>query len=232
MIPSFQLFKTNGPVHQTINNGITHVQHGMPQKDITSDGDSSFSIARANYKKIYTVIPPHANNTTITPLPSTPPQYIVNGTSSGSSGSQNKKWYGNRDASQIIANRRISQIGKGSLNQSGSALSFQTKNDINVRRDALIRTRSSGYVTTPKIRNKPNNGLTPSWPIGPLVRTSAQTAVGWSLPCNGENNSCNRGFSGQLNTPIWRTKGNTVCDVPLYGHCDNENIQPKQPLYH
>jgi hypothetical protein len=200
MIPSFQLFKTNAPIKQTINNGITYAQNGMPQKDITSDGDSSFSIARKNYKKLYTIVPSTNNTTTITPLPPTPPEYISNGSSqiptyTSSTLLPNKKWYGNRDASQIIANRRVSEIGKGSLNKNGAAMAFQTKNDINVRRDALIRTRNSGYVTTPKIRNKPQNGLTPSWAVAPLVRTNAQAAVGWSLPCN---DGCH--FTGQLNT--------------------------------
>ena len=32
-----------------INNGILYSQNGMPQKDLTSDGDGSFAIGRKNY---------------------------------------------------------------------------------------------------------------------------------------------------------------------------------------
>lgn len=184
----FQLQITNTPPYQTIQNGISYSQNGMPQKDRTSDGDSSFAMGRQDYKKMYS-----------------------NGQSSVNT---NKKWFGNRDASQIAANRRISAIGRGTLNSKGTPIAFETKDNINVNRDALNRVRNSGYVTTPKVRANPNNGTTPSFPIGPLVRTS------------------NRAPVAQLNFPIWKSKGNRICDVSLYGQCDNKAVYPNPPLYH
>lgn len=61
----------------------------------------------------------------------------------------NKKWFGNRDASQIVANRRINSIGK-SLNLDGQPVANKTIKDVNVSADALSRTRAGGYVPPPK----------------------------------------------------------------------------------
>jgi hypothetical protein len=184
----FQLKITNNPPIQNIINGTLTSQNAMPQKDSTSVNEASFVIGRQDYKKTY------SNG-----------QNLVN---------TNKKLYGNRDASQITANRRISEIGRGFFNKAGQPIAFETKNDINVRRDALIRTRNAGYVTTPKIRNKPENGLTPSWPQAPLVRTEARAAV------------------AVLNFPMWKSKGNRVCDVALYGECENKSLYPNPVIYH
>jgi len=131
----------------SVNNGVLYSTHGMPQKDSTSDGTSSFAIGRHDYIK--------TNNTTTT----------------------TKKWYGNRDASTISSKRKNMAIGKGSYNTTGLPISFQTKNNINVRQDALKRVRNSGYVTTPKIRSNTHNSLTPSWTIQPLIRTMAHAPV-------------------------------------------------------
>ena len=186
MIPQLQI--THTPAYQTIMNGICVSQNGMPQKDSTSDGDSSFAMGRQDYKKMYS----NGENK-------------VNG---------NKKWYGNRDASQVATNRRITEIGRGSFNPEGSKMCFQTKNDINVRRNALIRTRSSGYVTTPKVRANQHNAPTPSWPVAPLIRTD------------------NRAPVAQLNFPLWKSKGSNICDVSLYGNCENKQVNPSPPIFH
>jgi len=89
----------------------------------------------------------------------------------------NKKWFGNRDSSTVIERRRYNAIGKGSLNLQGVPTKFAQHNDINTTRDALIRVRNSGYVTTPKVRANPNNNLTPSWQSGPLIRTQNHAPV-------------------------------------------------------
>ncbi len=62
-----------------------------------------------------------------------------------------KKWYGNRDASQITINRRISEIGLGSLNATASPMSYKTTVDTNSARQALNRVRSGGAVKKTKI---------------------------------------------------------------------------------
>jgi hypothetical protein len=184
----FQLKITNTPPYQTINNGITYSKNGMPQKDITSDGDSSFAMGRYDFKRMYSSTQQSINT--------------------------NKKWFGNRDASQIAANRRINAIGQGSHNSTGKPMAFETKDDINVRSDALRRVRNSGYVTTPKVRANPNNAPTPSWPVAPLIRTSHRAPV------------------AQLNFPLWKSKGTRICDVALSGQCQNEAVYPTPPIYH
>jgi len=184
----FQLQITNTPPYQTINNGILYAANGMPQKDINSDGESTFAMGRQDYKKIY------SNG-----------QNDVN---------TNKKWFGNRDASQIAANRRISAIGRGSLNAANTPISFEKKDDVNLLNHVLRRARSGGYVTTQKIRANPNNALTPAWAVAPLIRTSARAPV------------------AQLNFPLWKTKSTNICDVSLYGQCENQAVYPNPPQFH
>jgi hypothetical protein len=109
-----------------INNGIATAPKGMPFKDSTSDGDSSFAIGRRTYVETQTKKP-------------TESQKIE------------KKWYGNRDASQIVANRRIDQVGVGSLNTNGGDMSFKTTRDVNVTHRALSQARSGGAIVPPKV---------------------------------------------------------------------------------
>lgn len=125
---------------QSINNGVLIGQKAMPQKDSTSDGNSSFELGRQTY---------------INTLPATSPtiQQL-----------QQKKWYGNRDASQITANRRTNQIGVGSLNASKGEIGFTTYKDINTVSSALTRVRAGGAVAPPKKTANKNNALTPSFP--------------------------------------------------------------------
>lgn len=111
------------PIIQDMNNGILHAVRAMPGKDLTSDGGSSFAISRREYS--HAVAPSNA---------------VV----------LEKKWFGNRDASQITANRRIAGIGQGSLNMSASQMSFTTSNDTNTARQALNRVRGGGAVVSPK----------------------------------------------------------------------------------
>ena len=111
------------------NNGMLSSQKAMPQKDITSDGTSTFAMNRHNY------IESHSN------AKMTTSQKIQ------------KKWYGNRDASQIVANRRVDQIANGSLNSSGVTTSFTTIKDPNTERQAIRRMRSGGSVVPVKVTN-------------------------------------------------------------------------------
>ena len=88
-----------------------------------------------------------------------------------------KKWYGNRDASSTTERRKWNALGKSSLNIAPEPIQYETHNTVNVVSDALRRMRSSGYVTSAKVRAKPGNGLTPSWASGPLVRSEFQSVV-------------------------------------------------------
>lgn len=121
-----------------INNGALSGPKAMPQKDSTSDGESTFELGRVTYVKT---------------LQPTNTQQL----------SQNKKWYGNRDASQIIANRRNTQIGLGSLNASGNPLSFTTHKEVNTINNALTRVRAGGAVAPAKKGANKNNAPTPSF---------------------------------------------------------------------
>jgi hypothetical protein len=125
------------PIINNINNGVLYDVKSMPQKDITSDGTSTFSMFRNQYVKTVQS-QTNATNKTI----------------------MEKKWYGgcqSRDASRIIESRKVNQIGNGSLNANdGTAISFLTKNDRNTQRDALRRVRSSGGVPAKKIHKYAN----------------------------------------------------------------------------
>jgi hypothetical protein len=137
---------------QDINNAVLSGVKSMPAKDINSDGTNDFSIARRAYAE------------TITETPNTVTQNLA------------KKWYGssNRDASQIAANRRIREIGVGSLNANANAMSFMSKSEQNSRIDALARVRGGGAVVPPKCTNRPGSSGVPMGTSAvnvPVVRT-------------------------------------------------------------
>jgi hypothetical protein len=79
---------------QNVNNAVLSSTKAMPAKDSTSDNTADFALSRREYCE------------TITSTPNTVSQNL------------GKKWYGssNRDASQVAANRRIKEVGVGSLN--------------------------------------------------------------------------------------------------------------------
>lgn len=116
------------PVQCIVNNGALKSVNAMPQKDSTSDGTSSFELGRSIYVNSF----PKAGDI----------QTKQN---------NQKKWQGNRDASQIIANRRNTSIGRGSINTTvQTPLSFTTYKDVNVVQSALNRCRSGGCVVPTK----------------------------------------------------------------------------------
>jgi hypothetical protein len=149
-----------------INNGALTAIKAMPQKDSTSDGNSTFELARTTYNKQNQYIPltqqiqqnhNHYNSH------SNPNQ--VSRTSSDIVTSKAGKWFGNRDASQIIANKRNSAVGKGSVlsTYQDAPLTFTTYKDINTTNDAIRRVRAGGAVAPPKKGANRNNGLTPTF---------------------------------------------------------------------
>jgi hypothetical protein len=102
-----------------LNNGILSARRAMPQKDITSDGDSSFAMDRRVYM-----------DTEVQP-----------------SVLQKKKWYGGssvRDSSVVIGKRVKNVVGNGTLNSAGAPMAFTSVKDVNVVRDALVRVRNIG----------------------------------------------------------------------------------------
>jgi hypothetical protein len=114
---------SNGqPILTGINNGILTGTRVMPAKDGVSDGNSIFAISRRSFVR---VMPLTLETNTI---------------------KQEKKWYGNKDASQVTSNARVSQVGIGT---SGSPLSFKSSSETNSQRQALNRVRGGGRAVTP-----------------------------------------------------------------------------------
>lgn len=139
---------------QNNNNAVLHTIKAMPRKDSTSDGTGYFSNARHEYCETVST-------------PNTVQEKLQ------------KKWYGNRDASQIISNRRVHEIGVGSLNANKNPMAFMNKNDTNSRVDALARVRGGGYVVPPKVTNRPGTSGVPiaTEPIHvPVIRTQHRIA--------------------------------------------------------
>jgi hypothetical protein len=155
-----------GPIINNINNGELNSIRAMPQKDITSDNESSFEMSRSIYSRTF------PNNITKTPVTHT--NYIwqarrniqqITSLPSGTSSNQmnGKKWYGNRDASQVTTNRRTNQVGAGSLNALNKPIGFTTHIDINTTNDALRRVRAGGAVAPAKKGANRNNAPVPTF---------------------------------------------------------------------
>ena len=124
---------------QNINNGALSGAKPMPLKDSTSDNQASFNMARHTYLET---------------VPATPEPVQVK---------LEKKFFGSRDASSVIANRRNSAVGKGSLNASGELYSFTTYKDINTADNARRRARAGGSVAPPKKNARTTNAPTPTF---------------------------------------------------------------------
>ena len=125
----FRLFNQNTTIIQNINNGVLNSRYAMPQKDLTSDNDSSFAMGRQQY-------------TNTEPISLGKKWY-------GSSST--------RDSSGIIQKKAIRAIGNGTLNLESKPMSFAGHNDINTTRDALIRVRNIGSAVPNKCRFKNMN---------------------------------------------------------------------------
>lgn len=111
---------------QNINNGALSGAKPMPLKDSTSNNESAFNMSRQTYLET---------------VPSSPISNAIK---------LQKKWSGNRDASQIVANRRNVAVGKGTLNENAGLYSFTAYNEINVQSTALRRARAGGSAAPPK----------------------------------------------------------------------------------
>jgi hypothetical protein len=116
---------------QNINNGTVSGQKSMPLKDITSNNESQFQLTRHTYSKSL-ITTPLTNNEKL-----------------------QKKWYGSKDASSVIARKKSNSVGVGSFNASGETYSMTTYNDRYTQQSALARTRSGGSVAPPKKAARP-----------------------------------------------------------------------------
>lgn len=113
----------NGPPILTgLNNGLLTGTRVMPAKDGPSDGNSVFSMNRRTFTRV---------------MPLTTQTNAIQ---------QEKKWFGNKDASQVTANARVSQIGIGTT---GSPLAFKSSTEKNSVRQALNRVRGGGRAVVP-----------------------------------------------------------------------------------
>lgn len=126
------MFKMRIPLDNANNNQLTGVA-AMPLKDSTSSNENTFSMNRSNYFQTN----PETQNTVSENL--------------------QKKYYGNRDSSSVVARRKAQAIGVGSLNSSKNTMSFTSNTNKNVVDSALNRVRSGGYVPGPKIAANPSN---------------------------------------------------------------------------
>ena len=128
----FRLTTQNTTIIENINNGILSSKYAMPQKDLTSDGESYFAMGRQQFMNTDT----NVKKDTI---------------------SLGKKWYSassTRDSTAILQKRVIGALGKGTLNLDGNPMSFAGHNDVNTTRDALHRVRHLGCAVPAKCRFK------------------------------------------------------------------------------
>jgi hypothetical protein len=146
---------TKGPILTELNNGIINANGAMPLKDLTSDNTGSFELTRKLVNKSYQ---PPINYKTAPAgrsffqrrAPAIEHGFVVDGPKSV----QQKKWIGgNRDASQITANRRKKSTGQ-IMTYSGPQ-SFTNPKDNNPRIDALARVRGGGATVPPKVGVRP-----------------------------------------------------------------------------
>jgi len=163
------LFLAQFPIVNDINNRVLSARGAMPVKNnSTSDGTADFSQGRENYRRSLdlnpatNVVNPNATgigqtrsgsfggvqtmffsqSTRMASLPSEAPRY-----------QQQKKWIGgNRDSSSVTTRRGFAAIGNGTLNANQRPMSFTSGPDENVRREALVRVRSSGSAVCKKVQ--------------------------------------------------------------------------------
>lgn len=184
-----------------INNGMLKTNNGMPQKDSTSDNQSSFSMDRRAYN----------DTRTLNPLTNTirPGNYGYNTSRSlptvfdGTSTPKQKQWYGNRDASEITRKNRVTSVGLGTTNNGTNFISFESHANVNTVNHALRRVRSGGAVAPAKKGHNISNAYSPSPQNIPLV-PQLHVVNGLKMPpikySGPQNNNTNWQYKNQ-NTP-------------------------------
>jgi hypothetical protein len=121
------------PVIVDIQNRILTTINAMPLKNDNACNDSDFAMGRQAYLHSTLTLPP-------TDL--------------------KKKFFCNRDASDVAARRRNVETGKGTVNLKHSPLAFSSTSDKHFQQRALTRVRNGGGpVVPPKVYNKYLNAL-------------------------------------------------------------------------
>lgn len=152
-----QIFTRN-----TINNSILTSKNAMPLKNTTTTDDSVFSIDRNKYTRTYEIVPQNNVSTNHSNISNNGAQTIIGQNMKFNTVASNmkdlkKKWYGNRDASQIVANRRVQAVGNGSMNAANIPLQFVTKFYPHTIFETRRRVRSGGATVPAKVTHKYKN---------------------------------------------------------------------------
>jgi hypothetical protein len=154
---------------ETLNNAVLNSQNAMPLKNETTTDGADFSIDRHKYAKIYQTVPANNNNVTYTnadvgghkdimgQIVNTGRNVSQSNTVKSNLKDLQKKWYGNRDASQIVANRRVQSVGKGTFNALNTPQQFVTKNNNNVTYHGKRKFRAGGAKVPPIVGHKYKN---------------------------------------------------------------------------
>lgn len=132
-----------------LNNATNNFTKGMPQKDLTSSNENNFSMTRNEYAKTVHIEP-------------------------------TKKWFGtssNRDASQIIANRKKNSVGVGSLNANKELMSFTKPNNQLDIFQAKQRMRNGGHTVPPKVNNNNSSNIGNSIFPSQIINTELVVSV-------------------------------------------------------
>ena len=132
-----------------LNNATTKFIKGMPQKELTSSNQNDFSMTRKEYAKTVNIEP-------------------------------TKKWFGtssNRDASQIIANRKKNSVGVGSLNANKELMSFTKPNNQLDIFQTKQRVRNGGYTVPPKVNNNNSTNIGNSIFPSQIINTELAVSV-------------------------------------------------------
>ena len=107
---------------QNNNNGVLTADNAMPLKSATSVNESRFQMDRREYVETIPYAIPSVN-----------------------------KWIGeSRDSSDVSRRRRLSAVGKSSMNTDSNSISFTSHSDINSNNSALRRVRAGGSVAPAK----------------------------------------------------------------------------------
>jgi hypothetical protein len=138
-----------------------------------------------------------------------------------------KKWMGstNRDASQIIANRRTNSIGKGTFNLANKPTSFTSHNSSegNTVKHALDHARSGGAVAPLKTNTAPSLTGVPVPGFHPYMQPGYKGKLPMFNPMFNDRNTklkYNIGLCKYVNKDCC-TNPNTTCVLAYKKHIHN-----------
>jgi hypothetical protein len=179
----YKILNTPISIKTEINNGALSSQNAMPQKNSTSDNQSSFSADRRAYTHTITQNP--KMNVLNQPYRGMPGWHngfrrlptVFDGTHSANQ----KKWHSNRDASEVTRKNRVNEVGLGTLNASGQIISFDSHANNNTVESALRRVRGGGSVAPAKKGHNTSNAYSPSPMNIPLV-PALKVVNGYKMP--------------------------------------------------